>query len=85
MQSVPPAGRTFGSGGMVLGLPENSGGSGANELAGQIRSDRLPVAGWAEFIHPRSFAVRPDASDVTVFTTGFQPGFLLAVLTASTP
>jgi hypothetical protein len=70
---------------MVQGLPENSGGSGVNEFAGQARSDRLPVSRQAEFIHPYSFPVRPDASDVTVFTTGFQPGFLLAVSTASTP
>ncbi len=70
---------------MIHVLSEDSGGSGAYEFAGQTRSDRLPVAGQTEFIHPRSFPVRPDASDVTVFTTGFQPGFLLAVSTASTP
>jgi hypothetical protein len=85
MPGESPAGHISGSGGMIHVLSEDTGGSGANELAGQIRSDRLPIAGQAQFIHPRSFPVLPDASDVTVFTTGFQPGFLLAVSTASTP
>lgn len=70
---------------MIHVLSEDTGGSGAYEFAGQTRSDRLPVPRWAEFIHPCSFPVRPDASDVTVFTIGFKPGFLLAVSTASTP